>query len=207
MLSEEVLGIIFLFSCIMDSNIASRLKTFMESTGLNNSQFADTCGIPKPSLSQILSGRNKKVSNQLLELIHTAFPDLNIIWLVFGEGEMKLSDRNLSAHSSDINLNESGEVRSEPTAEYGSPRSEISFSTSEGSVLGKESNHNDLTRPYNGGQLSADKQVESSFQIQELQMQIENLRGQIEKIRQNPRKVASITVYYDDSTFETFLPG
>ncbi|GFI58835.1 hypothetical protein IMSAG025_02299 [Muribaculaceae bacterium] len=30
---------------------------------------------------------------------------------------------------------------------------------------------------------------------------------EIEKMRKNPRKVVQITVYYDDSTFETFYPG
>lgn len=198
---------LFSFCPVMDSNIASRLKTFMESTGLNNSQFADTCGIPKPSLSQILSGRNKKVSNQLLELLHNAFPDLNIIWLIFGEGDMLLSDGRLSDPSSDTDWDETSEVRSEPPVEYGLPRSEISFFPSDDASLKKESNHNGLTRPAGGGQQSGNKQLEGSFQIRELQMQIENLREQIEKIRQNPRKVASITVYYDDSTFETFLPG
>ena len=33
------------------------------------------------------------------------------------------------------------------------------------------------------------------------------LLKQIEKMRANPRKVTQITIYYDDSTFETFYPG
>ena len=33
------------------------------------------------------------------------------------------------------------------------------------------------------------------------------LMREIEKMRKNPRKVIQITVYYDDSTFETFYPG
>lgn len=41
-------------------NVAIRLKGFIESQGLTNSQFADRCGIPRPSLSQLLTGRNKK---------------------------------------------------------------------------------------------------------------------------------------------------
>jgi predicted XRE-type DNA-binding protein len=46
---------------IMD--IISRLKLFLEQNGISNSQFADTCGIPRPTLSQLLNGRNKKVSD------------------------------------------------------------------------------------------------------------------------------------------------
>ena len=42
-------------------NVAIRLKGFIQSQGLTNSQFADNCGIPRPSLSQLLGGRNKKI--------------------------------------------------------------------------------------------------------------------------------------------------
>lgn len=60
----------------------------MEHTALPISQFADVALIPRPTLSQILSGRNKKISNEVLEKLHTAFPSLNISWLLFGDGEM-----------------------------------------------------------------------------------------------------------------------
>ncbi|MBR6014346.1 MAG: helix-turn-helix domain-containing protein, partial [Selenomonadaceae bacterium] len=42
-------------------DIVSRLKMFLEQAGISNSQFADTCDIPRPTLSQLLNGRNKKV--------------------------------------------------------------------------------------------------------------------------------------------------
>lgn len=69
-------------------DIASRIKKFMDATGIQNSQFADTCGIPRPSLSQLLNGRNKKVSNEVIDKIHEAYPSLSILWLMFGEGDM-----------------------------------------------------------------------------------------------------------------------
>lgn len=51
-------------------NIAARLKFFIENRGLTNSQFADSCEIPRPTLSQILSGRNKKISDLLISYIN-----------------------------------------------------------------------------------------------------------------------------------------
>ena len=71
---------------IMD--LATRLRRFIEFTNLPFSLFADKAGIPRPTLSQILSGRNKKVSNEVIGKIHEAFPLLNILWLMFGDGEM-----------------------------------------------------------------------------------------------------------------------
>ena len=46
----------------------------------------------------------------------------------------------------------------------------------------------------------------AEFKIEKLQSKIKELQSQIETLRKNPRKVSHITVYYDDSTFETFFP-
>ena len=71
-------------------DIVNRLKRYMEHVELPISQFADYALIPRPTLSQILSGRNKKISNELMSKLHTAFPKLNISWLLFGDGAMEI---------------------------------------------------------------------------------------------------------------------
>lgn len=70
-------------------DLVNRLKFFLETHQIAISQFADTCGIPRPTLSQILSGRNKKISDELITKIHNAYPELSVLWLMFGEGEME----------------------------------------------------------------------------------------------------------------------
>ena len=69
-------------------DIVSRIKAFMASGNISSTQFADACGIPRPTLSQILSGRNKKISDEVISKIHEAYPRLSVLWLLFGEGEM-----------------------------------------------------------------------------------------------------------------------
>ena len=64
---------------------------FMEQAGISSSQFADNCEIPRPTLSQLLNGRNKKVSDEVIGKIHRAYPTLNVMWLMFGDGEMLMS--------------------------------------------------------------------------------------------------------------------
>lgn len=59
-----------------------------------NSQFADKADVPRPSLSQILNGRNKKISNEFITKLHDAFPSLNVLWLLFGDGDM-VNDKNI----------------------------------------------------------------------------------------------------------------
>ena len=69
-------------------DIVTRLKAFMSALNIANSQFADTCRIPRPTISQILNGRNKKISDELIGKIHDAYPQLSVLWLMFGEGDM-----------------------------------------------------------------------------------------------------------------------
>ncbi len=68
-------------------DIVNRLKFFLDQQGLTSSQFADACRIPRPTLSQLLTGRNKKVSDEIFAKIHDAYPQLSILWLMFGEGQ------------------------------------------------------------------------------------------------------------------------
>ena len=82
-------------------DIVTRLKKFLEDAGISNSQFADTCDIPRPTLSQLLNGRNKKVSDEVIGKIHRAYPSLNVMWLMFGDGEMLLSGSDVTRNGKD----------------------------------------------------------------------------------------------------------
>lgn len=166
-----------------DLNVAIRLKGFIDSEGLIHSQFADRCGIPRPSLSQILSGRNKKISDVIVGQIHKAFPNLSVLWLLFGEGDMLANEQ-----------------KSSPTAPIGEDlfSDNIDFSDNSPAPTVYE-NVRPLNTPTNSPQNAEIKRIDLDLKIGELQKQID-------KLRQNPRKVSHITVYYDDSTFETFYP-
>ena len=78
----------------MDNNqtIIDRLNSFLENKGVTRSQFADECGIPRPTVSQMLSGKNKKIGNDVISLIHKTYPDLPVDWLLFGEGDAPLKN-------------------------------------------------------------------------------------------------------------------
>ncbi|MGN0224211.1 MAG: helix-turn-helix domain-containing protein [Muribaculaceae bacterium] len=75
-------------------DIVNRLLAFKNWTNLTSSQFADKARIPRPTLSQFLNGRNKRLSDDLISKLHVAFPELNVLWLLFGSGEM-LVNRNI----------------------------------------------------------------------------------------------------------------
>lgn len=64
-----------------------RIIQIMQKEGLNNAEFADKIGISTSSLSHIFNGRNKP-SLEVVMRIHKAYPDIDINWLLYGEGEM-----------------------------------------------------------------------------------------------------------------------
>lgn len=166
-----------------EDNVAIRLKDFIEYMKLTNSQFADQCDMPRPTLSQILTGRNKKVSDVIVGQIHKAFPRLSVVWLLFGEGSMLVQDGQEKVHDDDV-----PNLFSDP----------MKFSTGVKENQ-KYSNLSGLNDGVNRGHSSINEAGATDLRTLEL-------RHEIEKIRKNPRKVVQITVYYDDSTFETFVP-
>lgn len=171
-------------------NVAIRLKVFIDSEGLTHSQFADRCGIPRPSLSQILSGRNKKISDVIVGQIHKTFPNLSVLWLMFGEGPM------LNGSSADSSSRISDSDLSFP--EGGLFADNLNFASGR-TINENRGNLSGLNKPQDTSINTHIQQVNDNLKIIELQKQID-------KIRENPRKVKQITVYYDDSTFETFYP-
>ena len=171
----------------MEENFATRLKLFIDSINIPTTQFADMCDIPRPSFSQLLSGRNQKVSDVIIRKIHKAYPDLSVMWLMFGEGTM------LHSEQKPIEITKTESDKTSPETQK-NQESSNSVQTSIG-----YSNVNGLTQAQNPHNSSIFQQLEENKKILELQLQIE-------KMQKNPRRVAQITVYYDDSTFETFIP-
>ncbi len=63
----------------------SRIKHILEQKNLPPSRFADKIGVPRSTISHILSGRNKP-SLEVTQKILNAFPDIPIEWLLQGKG-------------------------------------------------------------------------------------------------------------------------
>lgn len=213
-------------------NIAIRLKGFIDSLGITNSQFADNCGIPRPSLSQIISGRNKKVSDLIVGQIHKRYPELSVLWLLFGEGEMNMpvnagnQDTPLSGNSPDSHdggfktdyevldpLYSQGLFMSGHDGSRSEHPSQSSYSSASDSKIGGNANENPENGIENPGyaNLKAFAALQKACENSEkervaLQIKIDELQKQIDEMTANPRKVTQITLYYDDSTFETFVP-
>lgn len=165
------------------SQIALRLKSLIQALGLSDSQFADQCEISRATLSLLLSGKNKKISDVLLSQIHEAFPQVSITWLLFDEGNMFIN-QEVADHIEENTSEKRNENEIFPS-DYTAP-------------------HEDLNLiPLNKLDESIKTTINKAFETY-----INSDSNPFKKLltQSGKRKVSQIMVYYEDSTFETFVP-
>ena len=75
-----------------------RIRQVMDSMGLSQQEFAQKLGMSPASLSNIFNGRSNPTNNHV-QAIHRAFPNINTNWLMFGEGTMLNDDAKKSSDS------------------------------------------------------------------------------------------------------------
>ena len=64
-----------------------RLEQFLKAENISQSQFADSIGVARASVSHILAGRNKPGFDFLVSMSRQ-YPALNLEWLITGKGKM-----------------------------------------------------------------------------------------------------------------------
>lgn len=68
---------------------------------MSASSFADKIGVPRSSISHILSGRNKPSLDFVIKLV-TAFPETNLYWLLNGIGSFPSPTENEVSNSGKV---------------------------------------------------------------------------------------------------------
>lgn len=180
----------------MDSqnDIRDRIRIIIDRENLSQADFCRETNINTSTLSHVLTGRNNP-STEVINKILTAFPKYNSLWLMNGQGEPTIEDpvpgsysreeiRIPSAQSHQFSL--FGEQKEMVKEEYYSPDTvaKIPSGYPHDSALERYSEHVQHT---NNPMLShPDILIRSS--------------------QKNKAKITKIIVYYDDDTFESFLP-
>lgn len=188
-------------------DIISRIKRYMEHCHLSSSQFADAAGIPRPTLSQLLNGRNKsnegakKISSDIVKKLHDAFPSLNVMWLLFGDGDMETAEnikisepQNASeTRSYAPELSENQEIQRQILFDEELPDFEAENKFGSNQPFSQQRNDN------NNFNLADDP----SIRITTRQSTAPTMALQPDKTK----KVQSIMVFYSDNSFEIFRPS
>lgn len=171
-----------------ESPIIQRLKQFIAQTGLSITQFADKAGIPRPTFSQMLRGRNRSLNNQTLEKFAAAFPEIDILWLLFGD--------KYPGQTSNIKTSEPQNI-------------DDSLSTASEIAEKKETtyhiNHNDET----SSSMTNQTEVEMEYGEPHKTWAPSVFCSSSDTSVKNPapaKLVTSIIVFYSDNSFETFVP-
>lgn len=81
---------------INSDDFAKRLRKIIEYYSESASSFSDKIGVQRSSISHILSGRNKPSLDFVLKVL-SAFPEVELYWLLNGKGTFPASTNNTIA--------------------------------------------------------------------------------------------------------------
>ena len=154
-----------------------RIRIIMEDQHMTQQVFADFLQQSPATLSSIFNGRTRPTLN-IIDSIKTKIPDISIEWLLYGTGDMYISHPEASNEGSLEGQNSD----QEPMFNFDSPAP----------IASQQSQNPVLTMPHQQGV----KSTHPIFSGEEIKI-----------VDKTPRKVTEIRVYYDDQTYETFVPA
>lgn len=156
-----------------------RIKQIMESQHMTQQIFADFIGIAPATLSGIFTERTKPTLNTV-EAIKRKLPLLSTDWLMFGKGPMFVDSGVADETIASTPSPKVEQMVTEATLDFGQ-----SIPTSSPQVIVR-------TTPSMPGTKST-----------RMEMDMEKMNSS----ERNQRKVTEIRVFYDDQTWESFLPA
>lgn len=149
----------------------------MEAQHMTQQVFADFLQQSPATLSSIFNGRTRPTLN-VIDAIKTKIPDISIEWLLYGTGDMYMASKR-----------ESHEQVNQPLIEG-----------QEGII-----NFDDPLPPTPGIRVSS--VPKGSFQQGVNSTPPNFIQESLKIVDKAPRRVTEIRVYYDDQTYETFVPA
>lgn len=151
---------------------------------------------PVPLYRSCSMGATKKVSDELITKIHNAYPALNIMWLMFGDGDMFVPNANslpsptVAQPSENLENSTASEVGQDSRTPY---MTSISFGDD-------DSSYQPTTPPP-----TPVAAISAALQT----MAKKTTKPAVEKgvnVAPVERRVTSIMVFYSDNSFEEFIP-
>jgi transcriptional regulator with XRE-family HTH domain len=167
-----------------------RIRQLMEAQHMNQQTFAKFTNISSASLSSIFTGRTRPTMNHVLAIMG-AFPNVNPIWLLKGEGGMMLTD---AATSYAENENSTLFDAIEDAAVEGMSSSGKKDGGNTDNVSVDMPLFDNAAKPY-----SVHPSVLPPVSSR-------NSAGKYVKVSGDARKITEIRVFFDDQTWESFVP-
>lgn len=152
----------------------------MESQHMTQQVFADYIGLAPATLSSIFNDRTRPTLN-VVEAIKKKIPNISTDWLMFGSGDMFLTPSGSADSPSDRPSGpaDSRSTNQSPMLDFDQP---LSPTPQPQVQMGQYYNGVKSTRP-------------------------EIVREEVKIVDKPQRRVVEIRVFYDDQTWESFVPG
>ena len=156
-----------------------RIRQIMESKHMTQQVFADFIGLAPATLSSIYNERTRPTLS-VVEAIKKKIPNISTDWLMFGSGDMYISSPAPadSLLSAEERGGNGGQIVQSPMLDFDQPQSPT---------------------PQQGPQ--------APYSFNSVKSTPSNIeRTEVKIIDKPQRKVKEIRVFYDDQTWETFVP-
>ena len=160
-----------------------RILQIMRRENMTQQEFAKAIEVSPASLSNIFNGKTNPTNNHV-SAIHRRFPDININWLMFGEGDMYTT---VSDETKD------GVDGEESTIKSGTEKASIDASG--------EPTLFDISDP---GHYATWARMEDIKDVDDQNRQIPVVREVVKYVDNPQRKITDIRIFFDDGTFEVF---
>ena len=156
--------------------MVNRIFTFIESLQLTPTEFADTIGVSRASISSIKTGRTQPTLS-LVEKIKQRFPEIDINWLILGEGDAPIVNRS----ESETELFSDDEVKAEIEVTQ---------------TLSNDDTANEYQAVYIA---ETPRKIEEEPQVVNQETNVP-----VQSTSERKRSVKKVILLYDDGSFEEF---
>jgi len=156
-----------------------RIRQIMESQHMTQQVFADYIGQSPATLSSIFNGRTRPTLN-IVEAIKKKIPNISTDWLMFGSGDMYLPD---------LPQDDTLQTGSDQGSEY-TPSTQNLMLDFQSSPSPTSQNAPSAAPNFNG--------------VRNTRLDLEY--KEVKTIDKPARRITEIRVFYDDQTWETFVP-
>jgi transcriptional regulator with XRE-family HTH domain len=155
-----------------------RIKQIMDGQHMTQQEFSDFLNIAPATLSSILRERTRPTLS-IVDAIVSRFPDISTDWLLFGKGPMK---KSAEAQNDAV---ETPDRTSDSELVLDFPEVDSSF-------------QRPSTPPQPSSSADLFSQQRNVAQQEQLTM--------VKNIDKRQRRITEIRIFYDDQTWETFVP-
>ncbi|GAB1406047.1 MAG: helix-turn-helix transcriptional regulator [Lentimicrobiaceae bacterium] len=197
-----------------------RIELLIKVKNLTPARFADELNLQRANVSHILNGRNKP-SLDFVQRVIKRYPDVNIPWLLFGEGEILSVSSGDEENEAGVQVPETtdSKVKAQPRTMELFPREdpvepakpahkELAMDVNDKKNLDYQQDEHSNTPVEVDEKLSSEKTSEmedKSEAIKEDENKIK-LTAKESHSAVKSKELRKIIFFYDDRTFETFTP-